>query len=431
MGGKAAPSLARTARTACAGALFGALTLFGTPAHATATYGTEWELDVDARLLTSNGEKSFFDGGFGTLRFDQYDSGLQLGRIRLALDQNLGEVWSAHLDASSFGNDDQNPLDLTEAYLQFRPYPFDGFRARLKAGAFYAPISLENRSAGWESPYTLSSSAINTWVAEELRTIGLEGQIDWLGTRTGHVFDLALTGALFGWNDPAGVVLARNGFMLNDRQSTLFGRVGQFGGPPPAQAPEVFHEIDGRPGAYAGVEARYLDRIVFRVLRYDNRGDPTEFDPSAHEYAWLTRFTTAGLRAESAGGWTGIAQWLDGETFVEPKGAPLLGWGFRSKFLLLSKRTGRHTVSVRYDTFDVGSHQARSDDGTQYGHAWTAAYLFEPSPKWKFTLEWLSVASDSDDRADYGSLAVRGVDGILHEHKLEAAFRYAIGSAVK
>ena len=61
------------------------------------------------------------------------------------------------------------PLDLTEAYLQFRPYPRDGFRLRLKAGAFYAPISLENRASGWDSPYTLSYSAINTWLGKELR----------------------------------------------------------------------------------------------------------------------------------------------------------------------------------------------------------------------------------------------------------------------
>ena len=34
--------------------------------------------------------------------------------------------------------------------------------------------------------------------------MGLEGQVDWLGTRLGHSFDLQLTAAVFGWNDPAG-----------------------------------------------------------------------------------------------------------------------------------------------------------------------------------------------------------------------------------
>ena len=61
-------------------------------------------------------------------------------------------------------------LGITEAYLQFRPYPHAGYRLRVKAGAFYAPVSLENRASGWESPYTLSYSAINSWLATEVRT---------------------------------------------------------------------------------------------------------------------------------------------------------------------------------------------------------------------------------------------------------------------
>src|SRR6185437_4429619 len=112
-------------------------------------HATDWEVDLDMRLLSSDGQRSYLDGGTGALRYGENQSGLQLGRLRLALDQNIGELWSVHLDASSWGEHDKNPIDLTEAYLLFRPYPFDGLRARIKAGAFYAPISLENRGPGW------------------------------------------------------------------------------------------------------------------------------------------------------------------------------------------------------------------------------------------------------------------------------------------
>ena len=44
-------------------------------------------------------------------------------------------------------------------------------------------MSLENRASGWESPYTLSYSAINSWLATEVRTLGVEAQLEWLGTR--------------------------------------------------------------------------------------------------------------------------------------------------------------------------------------------------------------------------------------------------------
>jgi len=84
----------------------------------------------------------------------------------------------------------QDSRRLDGGVLQYRPYPRAGYRLRVKAGAFHAPVSLENRAPGWDSPYTLSYSALNSWLGEELRTIGLEAQLDWLGTRTGHGFDL-------------------------------------------------------------------------------------------------------------------------------------------------------------------------------------------------------------------------------------------------
>src|SRR2546429_5737081 len=213
------------------------------------------------------------DGGFGTTRFDRNDTGLRLGRARLALSAPLGELWSVHFDASGWDDKDRSPVGVTEAYLQFRPYPRAGYRFRLKAGAFYPPISLENRAAGWESPYTLSYSAINTWLGVEVRTIGLEAQLDWLGTRTGHDFDLGLTGGAFGWNEGAGVVLASDGFMLHDRQTPVFGRVGQPGAAPLGAA-EPFQQFDGRAGGDAGVGRRRLDRVVLRVLRDHQPAEP-------------------------------------------------------------------------------------------------------------------------------------------------------------
>ena len=263
------PYIQRPLRTLCRSAAMISLLALAATGRA-----ADWEMSFDTRLVTSDAGRSFMDGGLGATRYDRNDSGVQLGRARFALTASLGELWSAHLDAYAWDDKDRSPVGVTEAYLQFRPYPRAGYRFRLKAGAFYPPISLENRAAGWESPYTLSYSAINTWLAVEVRTIGLEGQLDWLGTRTGHDFDLGLTAGAFGWNEGAGVVLASDGFMLHDRQTPVFGRVGQRGAAP-LGAVEPFQQFDGRAGGYAGVEGRWLDRVVLRVLRYDNRADPT------------------------------------------------------------------------------------------------------------------------------------------------------------
>jgi hypothetical protein len=385
-----------------------------------ASRATDWELSLDARLVSSDAYPSFMAGGLGTLRFGSDDSGLKLGRARFAVTQPLGELWSAHLDASVFDDQGASALGVTEAYLLFRPYPFAGYRFRLKAGGFYPPVSLENRAAGWESPYTLSYSAINSWLAVEVRSIGLEGTLDWLGTRSGHDFDLGVTGGVFGWNDRAGVVVASNGFVFTDRQTPLFGRVGQ-PGVAPLNGAEPFMEIDHRAGAYAGFEARYLDRALLRVLRYDNRADPTDLDTVSHVLAWETRFTSAGVRLEADRGWTAIVQWLGGVTTIAPH-SMTLNWPFQAQFALLSKRFGRSTLSARYDRFAVQTN-APGVYGAQDGHAWTAAYLFDLDAHWRFAIECVRVVSSSVNREEQGG------PPLATETQWQLAVRYAIGSA--
>jgi hypothetical protein len=384
---------------------------------------TDWDLSLDARLLSSNAEPSFMEGGLGTVRFGDHDSGVQLGRARFALTQSIGELWSAHIDVSMFDDRDRSPVGVTEAYLLFRPYPLNGYRFRLRAGAFYPPISLENRAAGWESPYTLSFSAIDSWLAVEVRTLGVEGQLDWLGTRAGHDFDLGVTGGVFGWNQGAGTVLSTDGFSFTDRQTPIFGRVGQ-----PADGPlfgaEPFLQFDHREGVYGGIEARYLDRVVLRALHYDNRADPNEMDQASDFYAYNTTFNSAGVRVEGDHGLTAIVQWLDGQTNTVDDGLPE-SWPFKSEYALLSKRSGRHTLSARYDWFDVHAVGGPEPYGAQSGHAWTAAYAFQASAHWRITLEWVQVASSSYSRQDQGGPPQ------LTETQVQLAIRYALGSTIR
>src|SRR5262245_24897814 len=124
----------------------------------------DFQLALDLRAVSSDGRMSFLDNGQGKLRFDEDHQGIQLGRLRAAWTQPLCEVFSAHVEASTWDDDDKNPIDLTEAYLEYRPYPRAGFRTRVRLGALYPPMSLESRSIGWESPYTITPSAISSWI---------------------------------------------------------------------------------------------------------------------------------------------------------------------------------------------------------------------------------------------------------------------------
>jgi hypothetical protein len=383
----------------------------------------DFEIAIDLRAVSSDGRESFLENGQGKLRYDADHEGLQLGRLRAAWDQPLGNIFAVHAEASVWDDDDKNPIDLTEAFIEYRPYPRAGFRSRVRLGAFYPPMSLENRAVGWETPYTITPSAISTWIGEEVRTIGLEGQVDWLGTRQGRDFDFQLTGAVFGWNDPAGTQLGAHGFAFHDRQTTLFGRVGTYQPAPYFAKKELFREMDHRPGYYVGAQARWLDRAVLNVLHYDNRADPTAFDAGIRDFAWLTKFDSAALRYETGNGWTALVQALDGCTYVAP-GGMLLEWKFDSQSALLAKRFGPHMLTTRYDTFEITFMGDRSLPGSEDGHAWTLAYSWERGDHWRFAAEWLRVTSAVQSRP-----ALLGEPALAIESKVEISARYVFNGA--
>ena len=398
-------------------ALWLAMFVAGAPACA-----ADWELALDLRAVSSDGRESFLDNGQGKLRFDEDHQGIQLGRLRAAWNQPLGEVFSAHVEASTWDDDDKNPIDLTEAFLEYRPYPRGGLRTRVRLGAFYPPMSLESRALGWETPYTITPSAISSWIGEEIRTVGLEGQVDWLGTRLGHDFDLQLTAAVFGWNYPAGTMLGAHGFAFHDRQTTLFGRVGAPQPDPEFAKKELFHEIDGRPGYYVGAQARYLDRAVLNVLHYDNRADPTARLPSIRDLAWLTKFDAVALRIETGGGWTLLLQGLDGTTVIDP--GFWLDWEFDSQSALLARRMGAHMLTVRYDEFNVLFRGDPLESGSEDGNAWALAYSYDSGEHWRFALEWLRVDSDVPARVE-----LLGEPAFARESKVEFSARYSLSGS--
>ena len=384
----------------------------------------DWEFALDTRVVAADATPSFLDGGLGKFRYDDKFSA-HLGRARLGLLQHVGDTIDLHLQASAWGDSNRNPIDLDEAYAEYRPYPHGAWRTRLRGGVFYAPISLENRAAGWETPYTINPSALNTWIGEEIRSVGFEGQLDWLGTQTGSSVDAGLVAGVFGWNDPAGVLIASHGFGLHDRQTSVFGRVGLTTAAP-VQNRVLFREIDHRAGYYGGFKLRYLDRVELRALHYNNNADPAIFDPVINDYAWCTIFDSAGLRVESQRGWTFMTQWLDGVTYIEPEGM-LFKWKYRSAFALLSKELGDHRVSVRVENFHVWETANAFGPGlaTDDGTAWTIAYSYAPASPWRFAAELTRVRSDNPGRFD-----LLGSAPIATESKLELSIRYTFNGAL-
>ena len=363
-----------------------------------------FEAGADLLALSSNGTTSWLNNGLGALRFDSNHQGLQLDDIRLGYRGTAADIVHFTVEAVSYGDRDSNPIDLTEAFAEIRPFPHGPWRSRFRIGAFYAPISLENRLPGWRSPYTLSDSAINTWVGEELRTFGAEYQLDWLGRQCGHDWELTGGGSVFGWNESAGELMSERGWALHDRQSTLFGSFGT--AQPGAVADERLLTADGanRAGYYVNASARYLDTVELRALHYDNRADPGAYSDQANDYPWRTQFNSAGVRWTPAEHWTVISQWMRGSTCSDSEDEQYYCWTFESEFLLLSWQWGANRVSGRYDRFDMHQSEPLDAIDTGYrddGHAWTLAYQHDINRYLNVALEFIQVDSQLNERLEF------------------------------
>ena len=154
--------------------------------------------ELDLRLVDSDASPSFLEGGLGRQRFDSDHDGLRLGR--------------ATFDATA-ANHRHRDRARRRRHVRRRRHerrgPHRGVRrlpavsqtdrgaGELRGGMFYAPISLENRGPGWTNVYTVSNSAISTWIGEEIRTVGVEGEARWRGQAHGASSDVALVLGLY------------------------------------------------------------------------------------------------------------------------------------------------------------------------------------------------------------------------------------------
>jgi hypothetical protein len=398
-------------------ALFGACALLATAPRPAAAL--EYHALLDLRLVDSRGADSWAQGGLGTLRFDGDHDGLQLGQLSLALRQDFTDTLRLNLDAVAYGDHDRNPVDLTEAYLEWRPWPSQRWRSRARLGAFYPQISFENVLPSWRSPYSVSWSALDTWLGEEIRAIGAEYRLDWLGQRSGSALDVSGMVGVFGGNDPAGGLIAARGWALHDRQTTLFGRIGRPGGE--VDIRKMFAEIDHRPGYYAGIESSWRDTATLRVMHYDNRGDRSSRAPSIGDISWQTLFDSAGLQLTPTDHLTVIAQYLRGETWIDPF-IPF-EWDFDAGFLMASVEQGRYRLTLRRDWF--GMQQRRGFGANrETGSAWTAAALMNLDAHWSVAVEGLWVDS---------TLAYRRETNLpprASERSLTLSLRYALDGAL-
>jgi hypothetical protein len=369
-----------------------------------------FELSGDLRLVAVDGEKSWVDGGFGKLRSGS-DGDLrvrpQLGNANLVWKPQF--TWSlGAVVVGSLQGGGRTDAGLSQAYLTFRPMRSTkvGFTAR--AGLMWPPVSLEHEGADWHVKDSITPSAINSWIGEEVRPVAAEATI---AASLGE-HKLRATAALMAANDTSGTLLTFRGWALHDRTALAFRRQPL----PPLdpviagyQAPFTHPLLDvgpgfaRRPGYYAKLSWQPPVRVRIELFRYDNRANPEAVNAEL-EWGWRTWFNNAGLVADLGSATELKVQALQGRTrmgFAET-GTRWIDNRFHAAFVLLTRSFGPIRLTARADAFDTRNRG--SDVGSDYDDTGWSAMIAAKRDWSHFSglVELLHVSSRRDDREDVG-----------------------------
>jgi len=372
---------------------------------------------VDLRLSTADGEHTWLDGGFGKTRVSGAGSGF-LGHASIA---GADLAWTPHLtwDVSAvivgqYQSDHDHAPALSEAYLVYKPTPRGQTRYSARLGLFYPPISQEHQGPAWIDIDMITPSAINSWVGEEVKVVGAEATLRReLGEQA-----LAVTAAVFGFNDTSGTLLTTRGWALGDVQTAV---PSHYALPPlndfmeyvqaPVTTPVM--EIDHRVGGYGRIDWRINDRFAVNAFYYDNAGNLTGEDKL--QWAWDTRFWNFGAILDLGDHTRLLSQAATGDTRMGYAHPDIwVDTRFDAAYLLITHRFGEDALSARIDAFETINH-AENEYGDTREHGWaiTADYRKQLAPHANLLVEAMHVSSNRPARTDLLGEAARQDQTVL------------------
>ena len=275
------------------------------------------------RAISVESREAWIDGGFGRLsegrRPDAFEW-LARGEAQIGIEWTPSAVFLVRAHATARTEPDAAGgarAGLTEAFLQYRPELRPDLALRFRGGLMFLPTSRENVDPLWQSPYTLTLSALNTWIGEELRPVGLDVAA---ATRRGGrlalrargpglrgerhrrcAFGLARLGdgnaALGRGRDASAAATAQLRSRSSLRRSAAAGT-------------QPIDELDDRLGWHVRGRWSRAGTGLVQLAWTDTRGDR-----GLHEgqYAWATRFASLAAEAE-LGRFRLVAEGLAGET---------------------------------------------------------------------------------------------------------------------
>jgi hypothetical protein len=390
------------------------------------------EIQADGILRGRAGEVAsqppWIEGGFGKLTDgaagpDAFEARFD-AEAHLGLDLKAGEVWLLHahgLARAQRGAARGSQLGLVEAFVQYRPELTGRTRLRATAGLVFPPTSRENVEPLWASPYTLTLSALNTWIGEELRLGGAELGVAHRTSRD----DFLAAVMVFGASDSAGALLAWRGWALGDRLSSVdetlplpplptLARGAAFGDQR-ADGTRPIDELDGRPGFQARARWSRPGRALLQASYLDTRGDR-----ALHrgQYAWDTRFASFGAELRLGPRFILVAEGAHGRTGMGALDAAHVDLDFDAGYVLASWTVSSFRLSGRYDRFQNRDRDHTAEPGQEDGEAVTVALLWQPTTHLRLGVEGLRLWNPRPAAAFSGAREDAGAKRILAELRL-------------
>ncbi len=385
-----------------------------TPAHAQIDLFSRDTLSAfaEVRLVGANGEKSWIRGGQGKTAASGGGGEYAIRPLLAEADIIWKPSFGWNLGATVVGQyqpAQDRPIGVGEAFLSYRPTPTGPFRQQFRAGLFWPPISQEHGGPTWAVTDSITPSAINSWIGEEVKVAGAEYSFNLMFDYGG---ELGATFGLFGFNDTSGTLLTFRGWGLHDLKSS-YGN--DFGLPAPLtpfmrtkQAPLTtpLLEIDDKVGYYARIDWRPVGNVSLNLLYYDNLANPmavTGAVPQEKQWGWDTRFWNAGASVKLNDQWRMKGQALKGSTLMGFSTPQIwIDVDFESAYLMVSRTFGDKVLSSRVDYFETTDNSWKNlDNNAEHGMAAMVAWRQPLNEHVQWLIEGQQVWSTRADRARF------------------------------
>lgn len=376
---------------------------------------------VAGRAINATGPASWLEGDWG--RFEasgERDDAMVVAQLGIDWTPSnflrLHASGTARRDPEEFGG---KAGGLVEAFADVhKELGLDD--VQLRAGYFFLPTSRENIDPLWTSPYTIHFSALNTWIGQEVRPVGVDLQYRHI-TSAGHAITAGATA--FRDNDTMGTLLAWRGWSVGSRLSTY----GETLPLPPlaslADGNEQFfrqndegttpftEDLDGKTGYAGRVRYSVPQRWNLQYTYLDNLGDlklhppasgpnGSVYSPEA-EYSWRTKFHLVGLEIGNPDSLVFAAEYMRGSTEMGVFRPAYVEAKFDALYVLLSDKRGRNRWTARYEIFGTDeADESPAEINEEDLRSWTLAWLFDLQDHLRLGAEFTQITGKRVDSTD-------------------------------